>query len=173
MLADLFPGFWRMFTHNESWQETILNVIDWYLNSNTNPFHVGIVLTQTALERLSSHILGRNLVRSTVTGILIRDALVHLDIDPTVRADCEDLEAFRVSYGLEDGPHALVEIRNDLVHPRRKYGRISAATQIEAWNLGQYFIELMLLKLFGYDGSYRNRLKGNVEGMPNAKETLA
>ena len=36
----------------------------------------------------------------------------------------------------------------------------------ESRNLGQWYMELILLKLFGYCRHYRNRLSGGVEDVP-------
>ena len=42
----------------------------------------------------------------------------------------------------------------------------------EAWDVGQRYVELLLLKLFGYDGPYINRLEGKFESemVPWAKD---
>ena len=44
-LSKLFSGFWRLYDDSD-WRDTISTVIDWYLNSNNGPFHVGIILAQ-------------------------------------------------------------------------------------------------------------------------------
>ena len=46
----------------------------------------------------------------------------------------------------------------EVVHPKPKYGRISARAYYEAWNLGQWYLELMLLSRFEARGEYGNRL---------------
>lgn len=63
---------------------------------------------------------------------------------------------------LED-PRTFVEIRNDFVHPSAKHGPISLEVQGEAWNLGQWYIELLLLKLIGYKGRYWNRTESQFD----------
>lgn len=57
-LSEAFPGFWRLFSDKE-WNDIIRRVIDLYLISNNSPFHVGIILSQAALESLSYKINGR------------------------------------------------------------------------------------------------------------------
>ena len=52
----------------------------------------------------------------------------------------------------------VVEIRNTVVHPSHKYGKISARAYYEAWNLGQWYFELMLLSRCQARGEYSNRL---------------
>ena len=57
-----------------------------------------------------------------------------------------------------DGPHALTEIRNSLVHPDKQIGQLDSAYD-EAWNLGLWYLERGLLALCNYSGTYGNRLK--------------
>ena len=59
----------------------------------------------------------------------------------------------------DHGPHALVRIRNELVHPEGRLGPISLSTRLEAQCLGLHYVELMLLNLTGYYSKYLNRLK--------------
>ena len=56
-----------------------------------------------------------------------------------------------------DGPRAIVELRNDLVHAKKRHDD-DAEAQIDALRLGQWYIELILLKKFKYLGRYKNRL---------------
>ncbi|WP_039962290.1 MULTISPECIES: hypothetical protein [Kamptonema] len=53
-----------------------------------------------------------------------------------------------------DGPQAITEIRNAIVHPnpksRHKGCGASKETRAEAWSLGLKYLELALLKLFDY-----------------------
>ena len=56
------------------------------------------------------------------------------------------------------GPHALTAVRNDLVHPEEKLGDLPHEIYHEAWNLGQWYIEMMLLNKLSYKGEYANRL---------------
>ena len=169
VLVKVFRGFWQLFTKDEAWQETIARSIDWYLNSNESAMHVGVILTQAALERLSCRILERTRQEREPAGEFIRVALKHLNLEAQIPPGCLELEKLRQDNNWDNGPHTLVEIRNDLVHPKNKYGSISLPTNYEAWNLGQWYIELMLLKLFDYQGSYRNRLTQELERVPWAE----
>ena len=51
----------------------------------------------------------------------------------------------------------LSEIRNDLVHAKMR-ANVCLDAYLEARDLGQWYVELLLLKLFGYNGKYANRL---------------
>ena len=167
VLTNVFPGFWQRFAV-ETWRESIARSIDWYLNSNESAMHVGIILTQAALERLSCRILGRPRQNYEPAGKFIRKALECLGLEAQIPPSCPNLEELRQDKSWDDAPHTLVQIRNDLVHPQNS-GDISLPTNYEAWNLGQWYIELILLKLFDYQGSCRNRLTQKLERVPWAK----
>ena len=66
-------------------------------------------------------------------------------------------------------------IRNNVVHPEDRIGSLTVETQLEARNLSQWYIELMLLKQFGYLGRYWNRLRvageSSTEYMPWVRNT--
>ncbi len=173
-LTKMFPGFWKWFTKGATWRESIARSIDWYLNSNESAMHVGIILTQAALERLSFQSLGRTRRRNEPAGEFISQALESLELEVRIPPSCPKLEELRRVNNWKDAPNTLVKIRNDLVHPKKKHGNISLPAHYEAWNLGQWHIELILLKLFDYQGSYRNRLTQKREPVPWAEgETTA
>jgi hypothetical protein len=68
--------------------------------------------------------------------------------------------------GWEDGPRAVVETRNLLVHA-------SANDHLpwhEAWMLARWYVELVLLRMLNFTGEYLNRTRalvvGDVERVP-------
>ena len=71
---------------------------------------------------------------------------------------CPELAMLGRKHSWKHGPHALVELRNNIVHPEDKYVNMSQRAYYEAWNLAQWYLELTLLKLCGYEGSHGNRL---------------
>ena len=99
----------------------------------------------------------------------IKRLLKHFNIDPNIPSSCPNLEKLRQSKNWLDGPHTSIKIRNDFVHPKSKHGPISLEVQYQSWNLGQRYVELILLKLFKYYGRYKNRLTGEHEIVPWAK----
>ena len=155
ILSELFPRFWCLFESEDEWKRTILRTIDWYLLSNESAIHVGIILTQAALERLSNQILRRRRSSRESTGEFIEKALQKLNLESGIPSSCEELPK---NQDWQTGPHALVDIRNDLVHPNVKLGDVSIYAHHDAWNLGQWYIEMMLLSKLGYQGWYVNRL---------------
>jgi hypothetical protein len=62
-----------------------------------------------------------------------------------------------------DGPHALTEIRNSLSHPKNRQRVLDASDSAkwDALDLGLWYLELVLLYIFGYQGRYTNRLIKN------------
>ncbi len=153
--SELFPRFWCLFESEDEWKRTILRTIDWYLQSNESSPYVGLILTLAALERLSFQVLGRSKEKKELTGEFIENALKKLNIESDLPNSCKKLKEVK---NWENGPHALTEVRNDLVHPKEKLGNLSHYVHHEAWNLGQWYIEMMLLNKLGYEGSYVNRL---------------
>ena len=157
LLSSIFAGFWRSF-NNPNLNDTIAKVMDWYLRSNeSSEPEVSVVLTQAALERLAFSTVGPKSNRTE--GGWIADALQAKGIDPDIPTGCRELCQIRTRYSWSHGPHALVDIRNDLVHANTRRGTLSSATLLEAQSLGLHYVELMLLKVFGYTGEYANRVK--------------
>ena len=164
MLSTVFDGFWQRFT-DPVWSDTVSQVLHWYLRSNeSSEPAVGIILTQAALERLSHATKGQG---TGAKGDRIAAALKGARIDPQIPLQCPELLALTQRRSWAHGPHAFVDMRNDLVHPKPKLGLVPADAYAEVQRLGQWYIELMLLHLFGYSGRYFNRLEHNAgQGAP-------
>ena len=153
----VFEGLWKLL-NNASQRDTITQVIHWYLRSNESiEPEVGIVLNQAALERLASSTVGPRGKRKE--GAWIAQALKQGGINPSLPIHCQELGRIQQPHNWSHGPHAIVDIRNDLVHSDSKYGPFTETALLEAKNLGLHYIELMLLRLSGYTGRYMNRLK--------------
>jgi len=56
-----------------------------------------------------------------------------------------------------DAPHAITDIRNSLVHAtgNKKYVH---GCYVDAWKLSLWYLDLSVLALCGYDGTYTSRL---------------
>ena len=174
-LEDLFVGFGCYYRALPRDSQTDL-ALEWYLESNAQEaLHTSIVLTQAALERLTTEKVGpRAKVQSCTKsekekeGNWIARALCEVNNDLSVPQSLR--KALGNAKSFAHGPHALVEIRNDLVHPEMKRGILSSEAYRQARKLGLWYVELLLLKLFGYRGLYSNRLTrkwtGDVETVP-------
>jgi len=159
LLANVFPGFWRRYRESE---EGLRTVVSLYLDSNLGRSHGvgldgGLILTQAALERMA-HTVDSGKPGKRIAKALVKNGIAEKAL-PIPPDSCPDLARLGSQHGWKHGPHALVEIRNTVVHPNQKYGKISARAYYEAWNLGQWYLELMLLSLFGASGEYGNRLR--------------
>lgn len=172
-ISQLFPGFW-CFYNNPDWKNTLCTVIDWYFNSNNSFAHIGIILAQAALESLSYKIIRKELSANKTKKLSAEEKLRKLlgivEIDNEIPSSCTGLKNFskrkieqrREKSGdcyIGDAPEAIVQIRNDLVHAEKKYTPIPPEAQIDAIRLSLWYIELILLRKFGYSGQYRNRLR--------------
>ena len=156
IMAELFPKFVSLFESGDQPGKTLARAIDWYLQSNESAPHVGLILTEAALELLSYHVLGRP--RGTGNESIrkyVENALMKLKVESNVPQECNELWKLQ-NWG--SGPHAITKIRNDLVHPRQDLGEISFYVYHEAWTLGQWYVEMILLKELCYQGEYWNRL---------------
>lgn len=155
-ICNAFPGFWDLFD-DPDWKDVLLRAIDWYLNSKSGPFHAGIILVQAALESLCCKIVGPK--GRDPTGDFLSESVGQIRIRTAMPSSCRSLAKFfeKCSHIGGDGPKAIVELRNDLVHAKKNYDD-NAEAQIDALRLGQWYIELILLKTIKYHGRYRNRL---------------
>ena len=147
--------------------------LNWFLLSNeTRILEGSIVLTQAALERLSQELVQAKGGRKE--GEWIADALTEARIPVVIPSELEKLRGLMDSNTFQHGPHTLVEIRNDLVHSQMELKTLNSGTYAQARELGLWYTELMLLRIFGYKGKYGNRLtqewRGEVELVPWAVE---
>ena len=167
-LAELFPEFYKHLSIVPD-HHPLSMALQWYLLSNeTQAVEGSIVLTQAALERLSEQLIGDN--RHWKEGEWIKYALNKAGIPVTIPPELNQLREFAGKWGFQHGPHAFVEIRNDLVHSEMKLETPNGEIYWQARELGLWYVELMLLSKFGYLGVYGNRLtqewRGQVEPVP-------
>lgn len=176
-LAEVFPGFWKCL-NGGTHADAARIALSWYLRSNRNDGDAagGLILSQTALERLAdAYDFKKKKGESVVAPIkrLIQEIGIPSELPDGLDTLKEVLLALTTKDG--GGPEALVAVRNDLVHPKEKLAGISGFKEYEAWNLAQWYVELILLKMFGFNGKYGKRLSaerwsGQVEPVPWVKE---
>jgi hypothetical protein len=56
-----------------------------------------------------------------------------------------------------DAPYVFIKVRNDIVHPKKNIENLTGYLY-EASDLGLWYLELVLLAIFDYQGNYHNRL---------------
>jgi len=180
-LTTLFPNFMNRW-QDSAWNEAFHEVIYWYLNANysSRGIDAGIILTQAAIERLAFEYAVKTRKLLTVNGFKdlwtsdkFRLLFSSLDIPLEIPKEVPEIESLSKKFNWLDAPHALTEIRNSLVHPEHKRrGQLDGA-YYEAWNLELWYLEMGILAICGYSGTYGNRLKqrwiGQVEDVPWSK----
>jgi hypothetical protein len=197
ILADVLPGFlswWR------DWKESAKVALYSYLESNFAPtLEVKILLSQLTLESMARVLLVEKEKietekwfdsRSTKTSDKLRKLLERLKIPFALPPDqptksyislaermkpespplLKDLQELAAKHQWEDGLHALTTIRNDIVHTKKNIENLETYLY-DASDLGLWYLELVLLAIFDYQGCYHNRLpkyqqNGEIEPVP-------
>ena len=163
-IDGLLPKFFTLLD-DPNWRDTLPTVIDWYINGNTSSVHVAIILYQAALEAISCAFGGKKRRAEE----WLRLSLKCLNIDAGIPDIYTGLRTFsnqdiKLKKGkkedpyIGDGPEAIVQIRNDLIHSDRIYPSPSMELLIEAMQLSRWYIEVMLLRKLGYSGEYFDRI---------------
>lgn len=181
-LENLFPGFMNLWIP-ENWNDTFRKVIYWYIISNTSNIDAGVILTQSALERLyfeNFKANSRDISAAKKLEDLFCDLNIPIDLTdntPKLKKLAEDvnnqIDTMKLDKNTKwtNAPIALTKMRNYLVHPKNIYEPLKFGPAIhDSWNLGLWYLELSLLKKCGYLETYRNRLipgwVGEVEDVP-------
>jgi len=175
-LANLFPGFMAKWK-SERWRDTLEEVIYWYLISNCSNSDAGLILTQAAFERLSFEYAAVNKKLISEDGFKnksfrasdrLRLLFSSLDIPIDIPASLPELKKFAKinQFKWIDAPHAFTDLRNSLVHPYHKPRGNIGKVIVDAWDLGLWYLELALLRICNYSGTYFNRIaSGWVSGV--------
>lgn len=173
-LAGVVLGALDLF-RNAQQNETFHAAVYWYVRSGADRGGVdgGLILLQACLERLGwqrfvidgaacpdgrfQSLNGGNRLRC-----LLRDCGIPIAIPPKLA----ELAREAATRGWEDGPRAVVETRNLLVHA-------SGGDHLpwhEVWMLARWYVELVLLRMLDFTGEYLNRTRalsvGDVERPP-------
>ena len=177
--ATLFGNFWtkwRLFQEQEL-QDTLRWLIGAYTSANSGlESDSGIMTACAALEALAWVVLVRRERWLTKGGydklnaadrllLLLRWARIPDDTLPRIpelRNKASEING--------SGPEALTWVRNRIVHPDRKQQLKGDGIKGAAYLLGLWYLELVLLRLFNYQGAYSDRLSrrftGDVEPVP-------
>ena len=149
-LSSAWSGFLDI-VYDRNDAETIRRAVDWYLLANNSDFGSGLVLGQAALELLASE--SKKGKAAEKIGEAIESVSVSRDIPP----QCTNLVKVARRNSWESGPIAITQIRNDLVHAKQKFPDVCPEAQLEARELALWYIELLLLNKFQYNGRYKVR----------------
>ena len=172
-ISGLFPGFIEIYLKNP---EHVGRIVRLYISSNENDsVDMSIIMNQIAFEVVMTILMDTERRSKGKPGNRIAEMLSSLEIENVVPDYFDALLTLAEKRGWAHGPHALIKIRNSLVHADNKLGLISIDAYFEAKQLGLWYLELLLLHSFGYEGEYASRLKpvqkaGETELVPWAKE---
>lgn len=162
---------------NEETAEIFERALYWYIRANNSEgtgIDTGIILATTGLELLVKYSIERfevNVISSRKKkpphlGDKVRAVALHHNI-PINIDDLTSPQAFKLQQSnvWDDIPAAIVQYRNDLVHPTAKIKSDSPHTiTIEIWRLSVWYLELLILRMISYNDVYSNRLKANWVG---------
>lgn len=154
-LSDLFGEFFQEYqTHRNG----LGRIVRLYAESNaTSNLDVSIILAQTALETFA-HIWFGEKDRRVLEGVWIDNALKKFLVPTHVPGRLRALRQHAQENGWEHGPHAIVELRNPLVHSRQNVTSTPVDVEHEAKQLALWFVELSLLRVLGFSGNHACRL---------------
>jgi hypothetical protein len=181
-LEQAFPGFMSRWA-DEGWRQVLDLAIHWYVEANSQAGSVegSIVMTQTAQEMLSSAVfveferwLSADGFERLTAEDRVRSLMRWAGVPTDIPAELGELIAVSRAENWMDIPAAIAGIRNPIAHPtprnRQRSGRHSPRARAEVWAVGLWVLELCLLRLLGYRGSYANRITrrytGQVEPVP-------
>lgn len=172
-----FPVFDDIYCNfNELWKndldrDFLITVIHWYVeaNSNAGKLEGAIILMQTALELIFNWLIVEHLLlveKSFAKRLRAEDKILHILKQLNVTTDIPESYNSLSSYvRSKNGPKAITEIRNALVHgdvnKRRKMLAVSSEVTFQALHLGLWYVELSILFILRYKGLYKNRTSLN------------
>lgn len=163
----LFPLFAKRWQQSEEWKDCLRAAIYWYTQANTSggspSIDAAIILAQSALERLAHHhlVVDKKMISPEGFDRLkasdrLRLLFSSLNLPVGIGAATPDIQKVASSFKWVDAPHAMTDIRNELVHPVSK--KRVADCFLDAWRLSLWYLELSVLALCGYDDTYTSRL---------------
>jgi hypothetical protein len=177
-VSMLFPSFWAKLK-SKTWSNILSNTTYWFTRADTNitgPDGACIFL-QPILERLAWQILviDRKAISKTKFNNLsaamrIRNMLKSLSIPIAVPDTLDALHEYAIKRS-GDGPWAIVDIRNSVVHSLELAKIPPQLPYYQAYCLAKWYVELSILAACGYAGKYNNRTLlqrwvGQVESVP-------
>ena len=152
----------------EAWNDRLAVCLEWCLQaSRTDVPATGIVFAQAALELLFYLVIVepatlRNVENKLVFSDTLRLLLHHCKIGSDIPGGLVNLMAVAKKSNLSDGPHAINEVRNSIMHGSKVEKLIKSDTLVlnDIRQLGLWYIELILLYQMGYGGQIVDRRIG-------------
>jgi hypothetical protein len=164
---DKFYKLWK----EEDDKSFLSTAIHWYVEANGNSGYSegSLIMAQTALELIynwwiieSKKLIEGKDAESISASNKIRLILSQLSISYQIPNSFDDLKSFAdQSQEITDGPEAIVQIRNAIVHSqqekRKKINTIGPMVKYQALQLSIWYIEMAMLKILHFNGTYTSR----------------
>ena len=161
VIAELFPRFLRLFERRHL-NVAIRHAVDWYIHSNNAAAaHVGIILTQAALEVLSIQTPASSRAVGASAAVRLKNALDVSGIPIDIPSHFNELIQLSKKQSWQDGPLAFTKIRNAFVHHDNAHVhdvRANMLAYVQGGELGQWYVEMLLLKQLNYKEDYSCRI---------------
>ena len=170
-IADLFPDLMGQLDANDDTSQTI----ERYLAANeTRPF-IDFISARTMGEMAAAVLqpVGSN------PWLKLAAELKTAGVNTDIPAECANLQKLysrnprwanlgSSASTMGSGPTALRELRDSYEHPARRINDLNenyaGAALFEAWHLGQWYLETIILHRCGYHGDRANRIKSGKWG---------
>lgn len=162
-VSTSFAGFLEFWNDSE-WRTPLKTAISWAIDGRqSRSIESSIVGGQTALELISwIHLVDRQRILSSEgfdklpaadrLRLLLNLQKISTTLSsPDLIAYCADPKR-----KWEDGPRVLTELRNSIIHPRRRETLYKASEEVRkhARALTEFYLSSALLRLFGYSGEF-------------------
>jgi hypothetical protein len=166
----LFPMFMARFA-DPYWRQVLTHAIAYLVEAGRpDTLERAVIMAQVLLEAMSySWLVEERKLRTheafedRTAAENIRAMLQDMKVPVAMPKNLPALGTTRSRKGTPvDGPQALVLKRNEIIHRRRPQVGSSYEPLIDAWRLGAWYSELAVLRLCGFNGSYRSRLSDNI-----------
>lgn len=177
VISTIFSTYFKLV--NPHWNNEIKQILFWYLQANSwSSAESTVALTQIALEMASwielvenNSLVSNGGFENLPAADKIKLLANSLKLDVSFTKLLKELESFGKAYQGPDAVTAFVNIRNNIIHPKKKNrDQISKPEHkraiIEAGHVGLHLVEMYLLYRFGYKGKVENRLTGEVMQTP-------
>ena len=177
-IASLFPGFLSRWL-DPYWRRVVEIAVGFYFDANVpRTLERAVALAQIPLELLTHAVLvdgnykTASEVRPPSRGIA--RLLEHYRISTEIPAQFKDLAHVAAREHWKSGPWAVTELRNEVAHVKRDTAIRPREVWVQAWKLIVWYVEMVLLATFAFQGEYGSRLKwprwvGEVERVPWAE----
>jgi hypothetical protein len=167
-MLQVFAGYAAAW-FSPTWGDAVRTATQLYVEANTGDVEKSIIVTQVAFEVLAwtrlveeTGVITRNQWngKSMQFSAKLRRLLKSCEMPLSIPLTLDRLQAYCTLHGLLDGAEGITNVRNAIVHPnptKRKRLRDDPGAAIQAWVLGLWYLDLLLLHVCGYKGRYSNR----------------